>query len=98
MIVLIRILIAVYLIAINFYAFMLVRAQKIQRIEDGESKVKDGKLFLTGAIGGALGIFISTFILSYRKDSLLLMVVMPLLFAVTAYFLVLGFMTDFNFF
>ena len=77
---------------------MLVRAQKIQRIEDGESKVKDGKLFLTGAIGGALGIFISTFILSYRKDSLLLMVVMPLLFAVTAYFLVLGFMTDFNFF
>ena len=75
MIVLIRILIAVYLIAINFYAFMLVRAQKIQRIEDGESKVKDGKLFLTGAIGGALGIFISTFILSYRKDSLLLMVV-----------------------
>ena len=42
MIVLIRILIAVYLIAINFYAFMLVRAQKIQRIEDGESKVKDG--------------------------------------------------------
>ncbi|MBR2322470.1 MAG: hypothetical protein IKA54_02620 [Clostridia bacterium] len=98
MIVLIRILIAVYLIAINFYAFMLVRAQKIQRIEDGESKVKDGKLFLTGAIGGALGIFISTFILSYRKDSLLLMVVMPLLFAVTAYFLILGFMTDFNFF
>ncbi len=98
MIVLIRILIVVYLIAINFYAFMLVRAQKIQRIEDGESKVKDGKLFLTGAIGGSLGIFISTFILSYRKDSLLLMVVMPLLFAVTAYFLVLGFITDFNFF
>lgn len=76
---------------------MLMRSQKIQNLEGGESKIKDGKLFLTGAIGGALGIFISIFILSYRKDSLLLMVVMPLLIAVNVYFIILGFMTDFNF-
>ncbi len=97
MIILIRILLAVYLVAINFYSFMLVRSQKIQKSEAGESKVKDSKLFFVGAIGGALGIFLSPFILSYRKDSLLLMVVMPLLIAVTTYFLVLGFFTDFNF-
>ena len=76
---------------------MLMRSQKIQNLEGGERKIKDGKLFLTGALGGALGIFLSTFILSYRKDSLLLMVVMPLLIAVNVYFIILGFMTDFNF-
>ena len=97
MILLLRILLAVYLVSINFYAFMLMRSQKIQNLEGGESKIKDGKLFLTGALGGALGIFLSTFILSYRKDSLLLMVVMPLLVAVNVYFIILGFMTDFNF-
>lgn len=97
MVTLLRILLIVYIVAVNFYAFMLVRSQKIQNAETGESKVKDGKLFLAGAIGGALGIFLSTFILSYRKDSLLLMVVMPLLIAVNVYFLVLGFMSDFNF-
>ena len=97
MVTLIKILLIVYIVAVNFYAFMLVRAQKIQNAETGESKVKDAKLLLTGAIGGALGIFLSTFILSYRKDSLLLMVVMPLLVAVNVYFLVIGFMSDFNF-
>ena len=98
MILLLRILFAVYILAINLYSFMLVRSQKIQRAETGESKINDVKIFLTGAIGGALGVFVSTFILSYRKDSLLFMVVMPLLIAVNVYFLVLGFYTDFNFF
>ncbi len=97
MVTLIRVLLIVYIVAVNFYAFMLVRSQKIQNAETGESKVNDGKLFFTGVIGGALGIFLSTFILSYRKDSLLLMVVMPLLIAVNVYFLALGFMSDFNF-
>ena len=97
MVTLIKILLIVYIVAVNFYAFMLVRAQKIQNAETGESKVKDAKLLLTGAIGGALGIFLSTFILSYRRDSLLLMVVMPLLIAINVYFLALGFMSDFNF-
>ena len=57
MVTLLRILLIVYIVAVNFYAFMLVRSQKIQNAETGESKVKDGKLFLAGAIGGALGIF-----------------------------------------
>ena len=98
MVTLLKILFAVYVMAINLYSFMLVRSQKIQRAETGESKINDVKIFLTGAIGGALGVFVSTFILSYRKDSLLFMVVMPLLIAVNVYFLVLGFYTDFNFF
>ena len=97
MIILLRILVVVYLLAINFYSFTLVRSQKVQTAETGQSKIKDSKLFFIGAIGGALGIFISPFILSYRKDSLLLMVVMPLMIAITAYFLILGFFTDFNF-
>lgn len=97
MVTLIKILLIVYIVAVNFYAFMLVRAQKIQNAEGGESKIKDGKLLLIGAMGGALGVFLSTFILSYRKDSMLLMVVMPLLVAINVYFLVISFISDFNF-
>lgn len=98
MIILFRILLIVYLLAINLYSFMLVRTQKTQINDTGETKIKDSKLFFVGVIGGALGIFISPFILSYRKDSLLIMVVMPLLIALTVYFIALGFVSEFNFF
>ena len=87
MTILIITLIAVYFIAVNFYAFMLMRLQKNQSVseQNTQRKITDKRLFLSGAIGGALGVYLATFILKYRRDSLLIMVVMPLLIALTVF-------------
>ena len=98
MVTLIRILIAVYYLSINLYSFMLVYSQKKQTVESGESRIKDAKLFFTGVMGGALGQFIASLVLAYRRESLLLIVVMPLLTAITVYFITLAIMSDFAFF
>lgn len=98
MVTLIKILIAVYLVAVNVYAFFLMRLQKTQALYSNNTTVKDGKLLLVGIMGGALGIFISAFILSYRRDSMFIMIVMPLLIALTVYLTILGILGDFSFF
>lgn len=98
MITLVTILLIVYLVSINLYSFMLIYSQKKQIAESGESKIKDSKLFFIGVIGGALCEFIASIVLAYRRESLLLMVVMPLLTAITAYFLITVFISDFSFF
>ncbi len=77
---------ATYLVAVNFYGIMMLRFQKKSR-EDGDESlnVSDAKLFLTGLLGGATGIFVFTFIFKYRLKSLFTMVVMPVLIAVNVY-------------
>lgn len=58
-------------------------------------KISDGKLLLTGALGGALGIYVAMFIYKYRLTSFALMVIMPLFIAIYAYLLVMGFSNNF---
>ena len=96
MLIFIRILVVVYLVAVNFYGFMLIGAQK-RAEDDGEPcKVKDGKIFVTGMLGGALGVYISMFIYKYRLTSLLLMVFMPVLIAASVYAVILLFSGNFG--
>ena len=76
---------------------MLIVFQKKQREENSETSIKDGKLFVTGMLGGALGVYLAMFILSYRLHSLFLMVTMPLLIVLTAYILIVGFQGNFGF-
>ena len=63
--------------------------------ENQTNKVSDGKLLLTGALGGALGIYIAMFVYKYRLTSFLLMVVMPIFIATYVYLLVIGFSNNF---
>ena len=98
MVTLIRILISVYFVSVNVYSFFLMRIQKTQVLSNNNSTVKDGKLLLVGIMGGALGVFLSAFILSYRRDSMFIMIVMPILIALTVYVIVLGFISDFTIF
>lgn len=89
---------AVYLLAINIYGVLILKFQKKEKennIHDGS--VTDGKLFLTGALGGALGIYLFMFIYKYRLKSLFLMVIMPCLIALNIYVLVLLFNSNFGF-
>ena len=74
MLILLRILAITYLLAINVYSFLLIVFQKKQTEQNSTTTIKDGKLIISGMLGGALGVYLAMFILSYRLNSLFLMV------------------------
>lgn len=83
---LLYILTATYVIAINLYGILILNFQKKSREFQNDTKeISDGKLLLTGILGGAIGIFIFMFIFKYRLKSLVFMVLMPLFIALNAY-------------
>ena len=62
--------------------------------------VKDrslSKLLLTGALGGAISIYVCMFIFKYKRADLLLMILMPLLGVLNVYLFVLLFKSGFGF-
>ena len=87
----------VYLLAVNFFGFLLIAGQKRAEEEGEECAVKDGKVFFTGVIGGALGIYIAMFVYKYRLTSLALMVFMPVFIAATVFAAVALFTYGFSF-
>lgn len=96
MITLVRILVAVYLLAINVYGFTLIMTQKRQFEEANKSSVKDGKLLIAGMLGGAIGIYLAMFIFQFRLQSLVLMVIMPILIVMNIYLVAMGFANNFG--
>ncbi|MBQ1942946.1 MAG: hypothetical protein II368_04780 [Clostridia bacterium] len=85
--VLFYVLIAAFLIAINFYGLTLIRYQRLAREEGEEGKnVSDGKLFTVAFLGGTLAIYIFMMIKKYRLKSIALVVGLPLVFILNAYF------------
>ena len=119
--ILLYILLIAYIIAINFYAFILVKSLRDKEKQDElnataeplppseENQTENGrvqtksnrpisKLCITGALGGALTIYVCMFILKYRRTELLLMVLMPLLGVLNVYLWVLLFRSGFSFF
>ena len=113
------ILLSAYILAVNFYAFLLVKSLRDQERRDelerqasplAESaenapsrnrKATDrslGKLLLTGALGGAITLYVCMFLFKYRKTDLLPMVLLPVLGALNVYLFVLLFRSGFGFF
>ena len=97
MIILLRTLVITYIVAINVYGFLLIYFQKKSFEEMREKTVKDSKLFLSGMLGGAVGIYVAMFIYSYRLQSLFLMIVIPILIVLNAYIVITAFTGNFGF-
>ena len=57
-----------------------------------------GKLFITGALGGAITVYVCMFIFKYKRSELLLMVLMPLLGVLNVYIFFMFFKSGFGFF
>ena len=93
------IIIFVYVIAINVYGVLMLYYQKKSR-EDGDDtyKISDTKLFLSGILGGAIGIFTFMFIFKYRTKNLIMMVLMPVFIALNIYFLIVMLNGGFGFY
>lgn len=81
------VLIATYFLAINIYGAIILKLQKKDTEKEDLTKknIRDSRLVLTGILGGALGIYIFMFIYKYRLKSMFLMILMPLLIALTVY-------------
>ncbi|MBQ9709551.1 MAG: hypothetical protein IJV67_02895 [Clostridia bacterium] len=96
MLILIRVLLGVYLAAMNLYAFFQIKLQR-DSFECGECEgsVHDGKLFIVALLGGALGIYVAIFIFKYRMRSMFLMVLMPVMIVLNLYAAYLAFTADF---
>lgn len=87
-----------YILAINFYAFTLVKSLKDDFTDGEPNKSSDGRLFLTGLLGGAITIYACMFIFKYRLKSLFLMLLMPVLGVLNVYLWVIAFRSGFTFF
>lgn len=96
---LLYLILIVYIFAINFYSFLLIKSQK-EDPDDSSQKLKagDGKLFLAGFLGGALAIYISMFLFRFRLKNLFLMIVMPILAVINLYLFFLAFRSGIPFF
>ena len=88
--VLLYILITVYILAVNFYSFRLVKTQR-EEFEAGGEPGGDGKLILAAVLGGAAAIYVSMFAMRYRLSNLLLMIAMPVLAVLNVYAFYLGY-------
>lgn len=84
------VLFTVYILAINFYSFRLIKTQ-CEDWESGIENKQDGKIILAAILGGAATIYTTMFILRFRLNNLMLMIVLPILAVINIYFFIIGY-------
>lgn len=96
--ILLYIVVIVYIIAVNFYAVLLMKAQRDEECGQDDNPHKgDGKIILTALMGGAIGIYASMFAMRYRLKNLPLMILMPVIAVLNIYLFYVAFKSGFTF-
>ncbi len=95
---LLYIVIATYIAAVNVYSVMLLLSQRNDALTD-ESKLNsgDGKLILSALLGGAIGIYVTMFITRFKLKNMLLMIILPVIGVLNVWFFVIAFRSGFTF-
>lgn len=95
---LLYIIFAAYIIAVNVYSVMLLLSVRNDFLYD-ESKpmAGDGKLILSALLGGALGIYVTMFITKFKLKDMALMILLPVISVINIWFFVLAFRSGFTF-
>ena len=83
--VLLYVLVTVYILAVNFYGFRLVRSQYEEGGTEDELRGEAVRMLLTAALGGALAQFITMLVLKFRLKNLVLMIALPLFIVLNGY-------------
>ena len=95
--ILLYVLFSAYILAVNFYSFLLIKNQREHFDEEERQKIGDGKLFLTAFLGGALTMYICMFIYRYRLNNMFLMISLPVLAVLNIYLFILVYRSGFGF-
>ena len=95
--ILVYILVIAYILAVNFYSFLLVKTNSATEYGEENEKKSLGKLFTAGALGGAITVYVCSLIFKYKRSNLLFMVLMPILGVLNVYLWVLLFRSGFSF-
>ena len=95
---LIYIILATYIAAVNVYSIMLLLSLRNEFLLD-ESKLNsgDGKLILSALLGGAIGIYVTMFITRFKLKNMLLMIMLPVIAVLNVWIFILAFRSGFTF-
>ena len=85
------ILLTASLLAVNFYAFHLVKSQRDACATDEAPRGQDGKLLLAAMLGGATAIYAAMFALRFRLNDIVPMILIPVIAVCNIYLFFLGF-------
>lgn len=95
---LLYIVFAAYIIAVNVYSVMLLLSLRNEYLlDENKLNVGDGKLLLSAILGGALGIYVTMFITRFKLKNMLLMISLPVIAVLNIWFFVLAFRSGFTF-
>lgn len=95
---LLYIIFAAYIIAVNVYSIMLLLSLRNDYLTD-ESKLNagDGKLILSALLGGAIGIYVTMFITRFKLKNMVLMILLPVIGVLNVWFCVVAFRSGLTF-
>lgn len=85
------VLLTVYILAVNFYAFRLVKSEADTGEEGDSLRREDVRLLLAAILGGAAAVFVTMLVLRFRLGNALLMIALPLITVLNGYCFYLGY-------